>query len=171
MASLSHLHRESGVLPVTDHLSLLCSQYLLSSLCLYQSNYSTTISLIIIKRLKTVDNFRRTGAPMKTSARQLAVLLSAFIVFNSAFTTFTVSSFTFFTSASCSSQLCLHFFFTTIFITTSSQLSLLSVLIALTQHCSQRSLLSSYRCPFKSIPDHIPDHIPDYIPDHIPDHI
>ncbi|KAF2348308.1 Reverse transcriptase domain [Trinorchestia longiramus] len=32
MASASHLHRETGVLPVADHLSLLCSQYLLSSL-------------------------------------------------------------------------------------------------------------------------------------------
>ncbi|KAF2344177.1 Reverse transcriptase domain [Trinorchestia longiramus] len=32
MASASHLHRETGVLPVADHLSLLCSQYLFSSL-------------------------------------------------------------------------------------------------------------------------------------------
>ncbi|KAF2360279.1 Reverse transcriptase domain [Trinorchestia longiramus] len=41
MASASHLHRETGVLPVADHLSLLCSQYLLSSLPPHHPNYLT----------------------------------------------------------------------------------------------------------------------------------
>ncbi|KAF2347267.1 Reverse transcriptase domain [Trinorchestia longiramus] len=41
MASTSHLHRETGILPVADHLSLFCSQYLLSSLRPHHSNYLT----------------------------------------------------------------------------------------------------------------------------------
>ncbi|KAF2349061.1 Reverse transcriptase domain [Trinorchestia longiramus] len=41
MASASHLRRETGVLPVADHLSLLCSQYLLSSLRPHHPNYLT----------------------------------------------------------------------------------------------------------------------------------
>ncbi|KAF2350571.1 Reverse transcriptase domain [Trinorchestia longiramus] len=41
MASASYLHRETGVLPVADHLSLLCSQYLLSSLRPHHPNYLT----------------------------------------------------------------------------------------------------------------------------------
>ncbi|KAF2359910.1 Reverse transcriptase domain [Trinorchestia longiramus] len=41
MASASHLHRETGVLPVADHLSLFWSQYLLSSLRPHDPNYLT----------------------------------------------------------------------------------------------------------------------------------
>ncbi|KAF2346319.1 Reverse transcriptase domain [Trinorchestia longiramus] len=41
MASASHLHRETGVLLAADHLSLLCSQYLLSSLRPHHPNYLT----------------------------------------------------------------------------------------------------------------------------------
>ncbi|KAF2359679.1 hypothetical protein FHG87_009559 [Trinorchestia longiramus] len=41
MASALHLHRETGVLPVADHLSLFCSQYLHSSLRPHHPNYLT----------------------------------------------------------------------------------------------------------------------------------
>ncbi|KAF2355087.1 Ribonuclease H domain [Trinorchestia longiramus] len=41
MASASHLHRETGLLPLTDHLDLFCSQYLLSSIRPHHPNYLT----------------------------------------------------------------------------------------------------------------------------------